>query len=52
VVREFDIGPTFAVPYIFNESGRLDQELTIAIRQSSLTGKPLTLPLDPAEQIL
>jgi hypothetical protein len=31
---------------------RLDQELTIAIRQSALTGKPLTLPLDPAEQTL
>jgi predicted dehydrogenase len=33
--------------------GRLDQELILAIRQSSADGgKPVTLPLDPAEQTL
>jgi hypothetical protein len=30
--------------------GRLDQELIIAIRQSSASGQPVTLPLDPAQQ--
>jgi predicted dehydrogenase len=33
--------------------GRLDQEITIAIRQSSLQGgKPITLPVDPSEQVV
>jgi predicted dehydrogenase len=33
--------------------GRLDQELVIAIRQSSLQGgKPVTLPVDPNEQVV
>ena len=33
--------------------GRLDQELIIAIRQSSAAGGvPLTLPLDPSQQTL
>jgi hypothetical protein len=39
-----------AAPSYGPYQARLDQELTIAIRQSSLTGKPVTLPLDPAEQ--
>jgi predicted dehydrogenase len=32
--------------------GRLDQEIIIAIRQSSASGQPVTLPLDPAQQTL
>ncbi len=32
--------------------GRLDQELTIALRQSSAQGQPVTLPLDPTQQFL
>jgi predicted dehydrogenase len=33
--------------------GRLDQELTLAIRQSSAQGgQPVTLPLDPAQQTM
>jgi predicted dehydrogenase len=31
---------------------RLDQELTIAIRQSSALGQPVTIPMDPGEQTL
>jgi predicted dehydrogenase len=30
--------------------GRLDQEIIIAIRQSSASGQPVTLPLDPTQQ--
>ncbi|MBI1280407.1 MAG: gfo/Idh/MocA family oxidoreductase [Anaerolineaceae bacterium] len=32
--------------------GRLDQKLILAIRQSSATGQPVTLPLDPSRQTL
>jgi hypothetical protein len=31
---------------------RLDQEVTLAIRQSSREGRPVTLPLDPAAQVV
>ncbi len=34
------------------QQGRLDQELILAIRQSSAIGQPITLPLDPAQQTL
>jgi hypothetical protein len=37
--------PTYG-PY----QARLDQEISVAIRQSSLVGKPVTLPMDPKEQ--
>jgi predicted dehydrogenase len=32
------------------EQGRLDQEIILAIRESSKLGQPVTLPLDPAKQ--
>lgn len=30
--------------------GRLDQEIIVAIRESSVSGQPVALPLDPAQQ--
>ena len=46
-VRE-DRDPTYGA-----QQGRLDQELILAIRQSSAQGgQPITLPLDPTQQTL
>jgi hypothetical protein len=44
---------TGAEPTYGAQQARLDQEIIVAIRQSSQAGgQPVSLPLDPAQQIV
>jgi len=50
---EATLGTAIAEPTYGAAQARLDQEIILAIRQSSLEGgRPVQLPLDPAAQVL